>query len=108
MKLQWYFLDGSHHIDLTCYSDADFAGYKVDRNSTSGTCHFLGHSLVSRFSKKQKLVELSITKVEYIATNSCCAQALWMKQTLRGYGINLDQVQTYRDLLKRSFLKRSR
>ncbi|KAH9697694.1 Integrase catalytic domain-containing protein [Citrus sinensis] len=23
------------HIDLTCYSDADFAGYKVDRKSTS-------------------------------------------------------------------------
>lgn len=41
------------HIDLTCYSDADFAGYKVDRKSTSGTCHFLGHSLVSWFSKKQ-------------------------------------------------------
>ena len=41
------------HIDLTCYSDADFASYKVDRKSTSGTCYFLGHSLVSWFSKKQ-------------------------------------------------------
>ena len=28
------------HIDLTCYSDVDFAGYKVDRKSTSGTCNF--------------------------------------------------------------------
>ena len=35
------------HIDLNCYLDADFAGYKVNRESTSGTCHFLGHSLVS-------------------------------------------------------------
>ena len=41
------------HIDLTCYSDADFAGYKVDRKSTSRTCHFLGHSLVSWFSKNK-------------------------------------------------------
>ncbi|KAH9670880.1 hypothetical protein KPL70_017145 [Citrus sinensis] len=32
------------HIDLTCYSDANFAAYKVDRKSTSGTCHFLGSS----------------------------------------------------------------
>ncbi|KAH9704489.1 hypothetical protein KPL70_011489 [Citrus sinensis] len=40
------------HIDLTCFSDADFAGYKVDRKSTSGTCYILGHSLVSWFSKK--------------------------------------------------------
>ncbi|KAH9783541.1 hypothetical protein KPL71_009348 [Citrus sinensis] len=55
------------HIDLTCYSDADFAGYKVDRKSTSGTCHFLGHSLVSWFSKKQNSVALSTTEAEYIA-----------------------------------------
>ncbi|KAH9685823.1 hypothetical protein KPL70_014116 [Citrus sinensis] len=55
------------HIDLTCYSDADFAGYKVDRKSTSGTCHFLGHSLVSWFSKKQNSVALSTTEVEFIA-----------------------------------------
>ena len=51
------------HIDLTCYLDADFAGYKVDRKSTSGTCHFLGHYLVSWFSKKQNLVTLSTTEV---------------------------------------------
>ncbi|KAH9763962.1 Integrase catalytic domain-containing protein [Citrus sinensis] len=55
------------HIDLTCFLDADFAGYKVDRNSTSGTCHFLGHSLVSWFSKKQNSVALSTTEAEYIA-----------------------------------------
>ncbi|KAH9792990.1 Integrase catalytic domain-containing protein [Citrus sinensis] len=52
------------HIDLTCYSNADFAGYKVDRKSTSGTCHFLGHSLVSWFSKKQNSVALSTTEAE--------------------------------------------
>ncbi|KAH9685167.1 Integrase catalytic domain-containing protein [Citrus sinensis] len=80
------------HIDLTCYSDADFAGYKVDRKSTSGTCYILGHSLVSWFSKKQNSIALSTTEAEYIAAGSCCAQALWMKQTLRDYGINLEQI----------------
>ena len=40
------------HIALKCYLDADFSRYKVDRKSTSGTCHFLGHSLVFWFSKK--------------------------------------------------------
>ncbi|KAH9724999.1 hypothetical protein KPL70_007704 [Citrus sinensis] len=80
------------HIDLTCFSDADFAGYKVDRKSTSGTCYILGHSLVSWFSKKQNSVALSTTEAEYIAARSCCAQALWMKQTLRDYGINLEQI----------------
>ena len=62
------------HINLSCY--ADFARYKVDRKSTSGTCHFLCHFLVSWFSKKQNLVALSTTEAEYIAVRSCCAQAL--------------------------------
>ncbi|KAL6316730.1 hypothetical protein AAG906_020414 [Vitis piasezkii] len=35
------------NFELIGYSDADFAGCKVERKSTSGTCHFLGHSLVS-------------------------------------------------------------
>ena len=70
------------YIDLTSYSDANFTGYKVDRKSTSGTSHFLRHSLVSWFSKKQNSIALSTTKAEYIANSSCCAQALWMKQTL--------------------------
>ena len=80
------------HIDLTCYLNADFVGYKVDRKSTSGSCHFLGHSLVSWFRKKQNSVTLSTTKVEYIAAGSCCAQALWMKQALIDYGIYLDKI----------------
>ena len=37
----WY-LRGTH-IYLTCYSDADFADYKVDRKSARGTCHLLCH-----------------------------------------------------------------
>ena len=39
-------------FELLSYSDADFAGCKSDRKSTSGTCHFLGQSLVSWCCKK--------------------------------------------------------
>ncbi|RVW70819.1 hypothetical protein CK203_061965 [Vitis vinifera] len=48
-------------IDSTMYRgmlDADFAGCRVERKSTSGTCHFLGHSLVSWHSKKQNSIAL--------------------------------------------------
>ena len=41
----WY--PKSVNFELICYSDADFGGYKIDRKNTSGTYHFLGHSLVS-------------------------------------------------------------
>ena len=54
------------HIDLTYYSDADFVGYKIDKKSTSGTCHVLDHSLVFWLSKKQNLIALSTTEAEYI------------------------------------------
>ena len=34
-------------LSITGFSDSDFAGCKLDRKSTSGTCHILGSSLVS-------------------------------------------------------------
>jgi hypothetical protein len=68
-------------------------GYsKIDRKSTSGGCHLLGRSLVSWLSKKQNSVALSSAKAEYIATEACCAQILYMKQTLLDYGVVLDKV----------------
>ena len=39
-------------FDLLSYFDSDYAGCKVDRKSTTGTCQFLGRSLVSWSSKK--------------------------------------------------------
>jgi hypothetical protein len=79
-------------FDLIEYSDADYAGCKIDRKSTSGTCQFLGRSLVSWASKKQNSVSLSTAEVEYIAAEHCCAQLLWMRQTLRDYGYKLSKV----------------
>jgi hypothetical protein len=55
--------------------------------STSGCCQFLGRSLVSWSSKKQNSVALSTVEAEYISAGNCCAQLLWMKQTLLDYGI---------------------
>jgi hypothetical protein len=79
-------------FDLIGYSDADWAGCKIDRKSTSGTCQFLGRSLVSWSSKKQNSVALSTAEAEYIAADHCCAQLLWMRQTLRDYGYKLSKV----------------
>jgi hypothetical protein len=40
----WY--SASSSLDLVGFFDADFAGCEIDRKSTSGTCHFLGSSLI--------------------------------------------------------------
>jgi hypothetical protein len=79
-------------FDLIGYFDVDFAGCKIDRKSTSGTCQFLGRSLVSWASKKQNSVALSTAEAEYIAAGHCCAQLLWMRQTLKDYGYKLSKV----------------
>jgi len=78
--------------NLIGYSDSDFAGCKLDRKSTSGTCHILGNALVSWHSKKQVSVALSTAEAEYVAAGSCCAQILWMKQQLMDYGVVLDHI----------------
>ena len=36
---------------------------------------------------KQNSVSLSTAEAEYIAAGSCCAQLLWMTQTLKYYGL---------------------
>jgi hypothetical protein len=47
----WYSTSSS--LALHGFSDADFAGCRLDRKSTSGTCQLLGSSLVSWSSRKQ-------------------------------------------------------
>jgi hypothetical protein len=79
-------------FNLLSYSDSDYAGCKVDRKSTTDICQFLRRSLVSWSSKKQNYVALSTAEAEYIAYGACCAQLLWMKQTLRDFGCEFNKI----------------
>jgi hypothetical protein len=79
-------------FDIIGYLDSDYVGCKVDRKSTSRTCQFLGRSLVSWSSKKQTSVALSTAEAKYVAAGQCCAQLLWMRQTLQDFGYNLSKV----------------
>ena len=86
----WYPKDTG--FNLVGYSDADYAGCRVDRKSTSGSCQFLGSRLVSWYSKKQQSVSTSTTEAEYIAAGSCCAQVLWIRNQLRDIGLVLERI----------------
>ena len=86
----WYPKDTG--FDLIGYTDSDFAGCKIDRKSTSGSCQFLGRRLVSWYSKKQHSVSTSTAEAEYIAAGSCCAQILWMRNQLQDYGLVLNKI----------------
>nr|KYP76727.1 Copia protein [Cajanus cajan]KYP76730.1 Copia protein [Cajanus cajan] len=69
-------------LSLISFFDSNFAGCKLDRKNTSGTCLIFGECLVSWNCKKQACVALSIAEAEYIATGSYCAQAIWIKHLL--------------------------
>ena len=86
----WYSSDSS--LSLRGFSDADHAGCRIDRKSTSGTCQFLGTSLVSWSSRKQSSVATSTTEAEYVVAASCCSQLLWMKATLRDFGLSFGRI----------------
>ncbi|WVZ75671.1 LOW QUALITY PROTEIN: hypothetical protein U9M48_023706 [Paspalum notatum var. saurae] len=86
----WYSSGSS--LSLRGFSDADHAGCRIDRKSTSGTCQLLGTSLVSWSSRKQASVSLSATEVEYIAAASCCSQLLWMKATLSDFNLRFGKI----------------
>ena len=77
----WY--SRNDGLELVAYSDADWAGCRDDRKSTSGGAFYLGNSCVSWFSKKQESVSLSTTEAEYIAAAAACTQVIWMKRQLR-------------------------
>jgi hypothetical protein len=47
---------------------------------------------VSSSSRKQNFVALSTNEDEYIDAGHCCAQLLWMRQTLKDFGYNLSKV----------------
>ncbi|CAL2245723.1 unnamed protein product [Prunus armeniaca] len=52
-------------LQLSAYSDADYARDPDSRHSTGGYCIFLGFNLISWSSKKQKTVSRSSTEAEY-------------------------------------------
>nr|GFA98783.1 uncharacterized mitochondrial protein AtMg00810-like [Tanacetum cinerariifolium] len=80
----WYLKDSP--FNLVAYSDSDYAGASLDKKSTTGGCQFLGCKLISWQCKKQTVVAISSIEAEYVATASCCAQVLWIKNQLLDYG----------------------
>nr|AAK02025.2 Putative copia-type pol polyprotein [Oryza sativa]AAP52042.1 retrotransposon protein, putative, unclassified [Oryza sativa Japonica Group] len=91
----WYSTSSS--ICLSGYFDADFGGCRIDRKNTSGTCHFLGTSLIVWSSRKQSSVAQSTAESEYVAAASCCSHIFWLLSTLKDYGLTFEKVPLFCD-----------
>ena len=64
------------------YTDADWASSVIDRRSVSAYCVYLGGSLVSWRSKKQKDIALSSAKAELGALVKGIQEAMWIRGVL--------------------------
>nr|GFA64394.1 putative late blight resistance protein homolog R1B-23 [Tanacetum cinerariifolium] len=63
-------------IELTGFSDADYARCKDTFKSTFGGAQFLGEKLVSWSSKKQDCTALSTAEAEYVSLSACYGLSL--------------------------------
>jgi hypothetical protein len=87
------FSPGSAHL-LNGWTDADWAGDPDTRRSTSGYICQLNGTTLSWLSKKQPIVALSSTEVEYIAAATATKELLWLQTLLTelGYPITLPSI----------------
>lgn len=80
----WYRNHGHTHIE--CFLDADWAGSKIDRRSTTGYCVFVGGNLVS-WKSKAKCSLLFRVESEYRAMAQSTCELLWIQQLLNEIGL---------------------
>ncbi|CAL2279140.1 unnamed protein product [Prunus armeniaca] len=65
------------------FTDSDYAGDPDDRRSTSGYAFIMGAGAILWSSKKQQIVTLSTTEVEFIAAAACDCQAIWLRRIVK-------------------------
>ncbi|XP_069148310.1 secreted RxLR effector protein 161-like [Solanum lycopersicum] len=75
------------NLELSVYSDSDWANDKDDRRSTTGYLLFLGPNLISWCTKKQTRVSLSSTEAEYRAIAVGVAEAMWLHHITDALGL---------------------
>ncbi|GJY30158.1 putative ribonuclease H-like domain-containing protein, partial [Tanacetum coccineum] len=68
------------HLNIQIFTDADWAGDKGNRISTSGYLSLVGGNLVTWKSKNQKVISLSSVEAELRGITKGLAEALWIRK----------------------------
>jgi hypothetical protein len=84
-------------VTVTCYVDADFAGCRETRRSTTGYVIMLGGGAIDWRSKKQNTVALSSTEAEYMALADATTRLIWIRNILEEIGFKQGTTTIYED-----------
>ncbi|KAM1539357.1 hypothetical protein ACFX10_004158 [Malus domestica] len=79
---QGLYFSAENNLKLRAYSDSDWGGCRLTRRSTTGYCIFMGNSLISWRSKRQKTVSLSSAEAEYRAMAGTSCELTWLRYLL--------------------------
>ena len=77
---------GGSQISLQGYVDADMAGDRDNRRSTTGYVFTVGGTTVNFVSKIQSVVALSTIEVEYVATTKASKEMIWLQRFMDELG----------------------
>ncbi|GJU95598.1 putative RNA-directed DNA polymerase [Tanacetum coccineum] len=78
-------------LNIQIFIDADWAGDKGNKRSTSGYFSLVGGNLVTWKSKKQKVVSLSSAEAEFRGIAKGLAEALWIRKLVSETGFPLKE-----------------
>jgi hypothetical protein len=74
-------------VDIHGFVDADWDGDPDRRRSTSGYVFNLFGGAISWMSKRQAVVALSTTEVEYMASTHASKEEVWLQILCSGIGL---------------------
>ncbi|XP_056695362.1 uncharacterized mitochondrial protein AtMg00810-like [Spinacia oleracea] len=76
-------------LKLISFCDLDWGNYAFSSRSLSGHCVFLGKSLVSWKTKKQKIVSKSLTEAKYRCMTQTISELFWLNGVLEDLGFTM-------------------
>ena len=88
---------GGSNIALQGYVDADMAGDRDNRRSTTGYVFTVGGTDVSWVSKIQSVVEISTTEVEYVVATEASKEIIWLQRFMDELGKKHEMGRLYSD-----------